>query len=358
MNAPCAMGAMGAITVRQADLAGGGECARIERFVAEQGGSVFHRPAWLAAIARGTGQRAHGLLAECRGQIAGWLPLTEVHSSLFGRALVSSGFGVGGGVLAPGPQAGALLLAAAQELAQRLACASVELRGWAGPDCAGGWRLRNDTHCGFQTGLLADDARRLASVPGKRRAELRKALAMDFSITVGRGPADLAAHYAVYAQCVHNLGTPVFPAGLFAAVIAGLDADILTVRHRGVPVASMLSLYHEGSVMPYWGGGTRRARALRANDRMYFELMRHGAQRGCTRFDFGRSKAGSGPWLYKRTWGVAPEPLVYASWSVPGAQPRDADPSSPRQQARIALWKKLPLALANRIGPPIARGLG
>jgi hypothetical protein len=141
-------------------------------------------------------------------------------------------------------------------------------------------------------------------------------------------------------------------------VLDGLDSDILTVRHRGVPVASVLSLYHGDTVLPYWGGGTQAARALRANDRMYFELMRHARAQGCERFDFGRSKTGSGAYHFKRNWGFEPQPLGYASWTMPGAPIRDADPTSSRHAARIALWRKLPLALANRLGPAIARGLG
>ena len=98
MNAPFAMSAE---RVRAADLRQPDEVARIEGFVAQAAGSVFHRPAWLQAIERGTRQRARGLVAEKGGAITGWLPLTEVHSPIFGRMLASSGFAVDGGVLAP-----------------------------------------------------------------------------------------------------------------------------------------------------------------------------------------------------------------------------------------------------------------
>src|SRR5690606_25450218 len=124
------------------------------------------------------------------------------------------------------------------------------------------------------------------SIPRKQRAEVRKGLAGDLQIDVGRDASDRAAHYAVYAESVRNLGTPVFPRSLFGAVLDafGDEADILTVRHEGRPVASVLSLYHRGAVMPYWGGGTRGARRLRANERMYFELMLHARRRGCRHF--------------------------------------------------------------------------
>src|SRR3546814_12689139 len=61
----------------------------------------LHRPAWLYAVAQGTGQRAHYLVArDLAGTVAGALPLIEIRSRLFGRIMVSSGFAVGGGILA------------------------------------------------------------------------------------------------------------------------------------------------------------------------------------------------------------------------------------------------------------------
>ncbi len=352
MNAPFAVAAE---RVRAVDLRQPDEAARIEGFVAEAGGSVFHRPAWLRAVEHGTGQRARGLAAEKGGALTGWLPLTEVHSPVFGRMLASSGFAVEGGALAAREATAVALCRAAEEYALRLSCPTIELRGGAAP---ADWALRTDSHCGFVQPLAADDEAQLLAIPRKQRAEVRKWLEQDLQVSVGTAAEDRAAHYAVYAESVRNLGTPVFPRGLFEAAIDGLDADILTVRHRGVPVASVLSLYHGEAVLPYWGGGTHAARALRANDRMYFELMRHARERGCRRFDFGRSKTGSGAYFFKKNWGFEPEPLGYSSWTAPGAEPRDADPTSARHAARIALWKALPLPLANRLGPAIARGLG
>jgi FemAB-related protein (PEP-CTERM system-associated) len=207
---------------------------------------------------------------------------------------------------------------------------------------------------------MADDEAQLTAIPRKQRAEVRKGLADDFTVTVGTSAEDRTAHYAVYAESVRNLGTPVFPRALFDAVLDafGDQADILTVHHHGAPVASVLSLYWRGAVMPYWGGGTRQARRLRANDRMYFELMLHARRRGCDRFDFGRSKTGSGAYHFKRNWGFSPEPLGYATWTALGAARRDADPTSTKHALQIALWQRLPLGVANMVGPWIARGLG
>ena len=159
---------------------------------------------------------------------------------------------------------------------------------------------------------------------------------------------------------MRNLGTPVFPARLFREVLQefGKSADILLVSHRGVAVAGVLSLYSNGAVYPYWGGGSAAARALRANDRLYFELMRHARERGCARFDFGRSKAGTGAAAFKKNWGFAGEPLAYHVRTADGAAPRVVNPMSPKYRMQVAAWKRLPLGIANRLGPWIAKGLG
>lgn len=347
--------------LRLADLADPNEAERIEAFVAgHPEGTVFQRPDWLLAVAEGTGNAALALVCERRGDLCAFLPLNEIHSPIFGRLLASSGFAVGGGVLALDDAASDAVISAAEELAQRLSCPSIELRGGAMPHDREGWEVQAESHCGFEWELAADDEAQLLAIPRKQRAEVRKSFDMDLTVDVGTACADRDAHYGVYAESVRNLGTPVFPRSLFDAVLDrfGGNADIMIVRHQGEPVASVLSLYHNGAVMPYWGGGTWEARRLRANDRMYYELMLHARARGCTRFDFGRSKTESGAYFFKKNWGFEPEPLTYASWTAPGGETRDANPNSAKHALQIAVWQRLPLGLANRFGPIIARGLG
>ena len=342
------------VAVRLADP---GDRPAIARFLANHPDTTaFHRYEWLDAVERATGHRTHILLSEQDARIRSVLPLHEAHSPLFGRALVSTGFAVGGGVVGDGDP---LLFAAAQELALRLNCPGVELRGGPLPADTD-WHIKQDSHAGFVNSLAADDDAQLLAIPRKQRAEVRRGLGYGMQIRIGSDDNARAIHYAVYAESVRNLGTPVYPKALFDAVLNGFgeDADILTVLHEDKPLASVLSLYHRGAVMPYWGGGVFAARTLRANDVMYYALMNHARARGCNRFDFGRSKCNTGAYHFKRNWGFAPQPLAYASWTAPGAPRRDADPTSDRHAARIALWKRLPLPIANVIGPMIARGLG
>ncbi len=339
------------VGVREADLRDPAECARIAAFVeVTPGATPFHLPAWSRAVQDGCGQRARYLVSETDRAIVGVLPLTEMRSPLFGRALVSTGFGVDGGVLGGAVEP---LAAGAWNLALRIGCPSVELRGGAAPN---GWDSDDGSYLGFARDLATDDDAELLAIPRKQRAEVRRALGFDLEIVTGNDRKLLAEHYRVYAESVRNLGTPVFPAKLFRSVTNAMDADILTVRHEGRAVASVLSLYFNGTVYPYWGGGTEAARGLRANDRMYFALMAHARARGCTRFDFGRSKTGTGAAAFKKNWGFTPEPRLYAKRSSGPA--REVNPLNPKYALMVRTWKKLPLWAATAAGPWISRGLG
>ena len=320
----------------------------------------FHSRAWCEAITRATGHQCHLVTArDANGALTGILPLHHVRSPLFGQALVGSGFAVDGGILADDPAVAATLAQGAAAMARSLGVPSVELRGGPLPE-GEGWAREEGVYAGFTRDLAAADDAELLAIPRKQRAEVRKALESGLTVTTGRDAAERRDHYRIYATSVRNLGTPVFPKALFDAVLDAFegDADILTVREDGRPVASVLSLTWRGTVMPYWGGGTADARRLRANELMYFALMRHAREKGCTRFDFGRSKVGTGPFAYKKNWGFEPQPLVYARWLASGERPRDTNPNSARYRLQVDLWKKLPLWAANRIGPLIARGLG
>jgi len=347
------------IIVRKADIHDPLELTRIDAWLMQRvDSSPFHRPHWVIAAAEGTGQEAFYLLAEnSAGDLIGVLPLHIIHSPIFGRALVSSGFSVGGGILSDSPTAAKRLADEAWKYAQCYSCPTLELRGGVLPK--GDWQKKEGAHSNFARLLSEDDESELLAIPRKQRAEVRKGLKNGLDIHIGHDQRDIDWHYDIYAESVRNLGTPVFPKSLIEGVFRafGEDADILTVCHNGDPVASVLSLYHKGAAMPYWGGGIWQARRLRANDIMYYELMNHARRRGCTHFDFGRSKTGSGAYAFKKNWGFEPESLSYAVRTADNEEARDVDPS-PKYKLQISLWQKLPLTVANKIGPWIAKGLG
>lgn len=348
------------LRVEALDPADARAAAEHDAFVRDRpDGTPFHLSAWARAIRRALGHRPHYLLARGPGGgVAGVLPLIHVRHPLFGRNLVSAGFAVYGGPLADGAPAHAALDSAAWALATRLGAKSLEYRNQA--RLRPGWASKSDVYATFKRAIEPTTDANLKAIPRKQRADVRKAIDGGLDVRIGSSPADLADHFAVYAASVRNLGTPVFPPALFRAVAAefGPDADVLTVRHEGRRVASVFSLHHGDAVLPYWGGGTAEAVPSRANLMMYWALIEHARARGRTLFDFGRSKVGTGPYAFKKNWGFEPSPLHYEFRLADGAAMPDLNPNSPKYRAMTRAWARLPLWLANRLGPPLARGLG
>lgn len=350
----------GSFSIRLIDLGEARAVAEVEHFLKGRADATpFHRPAWIKAVAAGNRQSASMLAAlDGAGAIAGLLPLNLIHSPLFGRALVSSGFAVDGGIVTDAAPVAEALAAEAVRLAERWCSPTVELRGGHAP--GEGWITKSDIYLGFERPVAETDEAELLAVPRKHRAELRRGLSNELEVAFGAEDRFRDVHYALYCRNVHNLGTPVFPRAMFEAVLDafGEDAEIVMVSKDGQPLTTVLTLYHGTKSMPYWHGADRDARVARSNEVAYYALMRRAHARGCTIFDFGRSKAGTGAAQWKKTWGFEGEPLAYYIHAAPGHEPRDINPLSPQYRRKIELWKALPRSVADRLGPFIARGLG
>lgn len=136
------------------------------------------------------------------------------------------------------------------------------------------------------------------------------------------------------------------------------DCEILTICASGKPVSSVLSFYFKDTVMPYYTGSLAEARALGSNDLMYWQLMRRGIENSKTRFDFGRSKVGTGPYAFKKNWGFEPLPIVHEFLLEDGQEMPNLSPANPKFDLMVKAWTHLPLPLANFIGPHIVRNIG
>jgi hypothetical protein len=75
-------------------------------------------------------------------------------------------------------------------------------------------------------------------------------------------------------------------------------------------------------------------------------------------FDFGRSKTDTGSYAFKKNWGFQPTPLAYLFHVAPGGRIPENNPLNPKYRLMIAAWKRLPLPVANAIGPHLVRGVG
>ena len=318
-------------------------------------GTFFHLSGWRAVIERAFRHRTHYLLAERDGAVAGVLPLAHLRSRLFGNTLVSVPFCVYGGPLASDAATSDALIGHALDLMRRTGASAIELR--MRQPAMSTWATRSDLYATFRKPISADPDANINAIPRKQRAMVRKGMRNGLRSHID---GDTTRLHRIYAESVRNLGTPVFPARYFQLLAEQFRAcsEILTVMDGERAIASVLSFYFRDEVLPYYGGGTAEARQRAANDFMYWEVMRHAAARGARLFDFGRSKVGTGSFDFKKFWGFTPEPLHYQYQLAPGSSIPDLNPLNPKYRLFIAAWKRLPLPLANRLGPMIVRGVG
>lgn len=317
--------------------------------------TFFHRAGWLKLIEQIFGHRGYFLYAQRDGVIEGVLPLAQVKSFLFGHALTGLPFAVYGGVAAASEEAAAALELEAQTIAKQIGAEHLELRNTV-PRHAD-WP-QQDLYVTFRKEILAEDEANMLAIPRKARAMVRKGIKNGL---VSQIDTDVNRFFALYADNTHRHGTPAMPKRYFAALLNqfGADAEVMTVTAPdGRPLSSVLSFYFRDEVLPYYAGDDESARDLAANDFKYWELMRRACARGLKLFDYGRSKQGTGSYSFKKNWGFEPTPLHYEYCLYKREAVPQNNPNNAKYQLLIKAWRRLPIGVANWLGPFIVRSLG
>lgn len=317
--------------------------------------TFFHRAGWQRVVGEVFGHATFFLYTETDGRIDGVLPLAQVKSRLFGHALTGLPFAVYGGVAATRPEAVAELEAEAQRIARELGAEHLELRNVQRRH--DDWPLQ-DLYVTFRKAILPEEEANMLAIPRKQRAMVRKGIKNGLASELDAG---VERFFALYADNVHRHGTPAMPKRWFQALrdTFGADCEVLTVVDaQGTPVSSVLSFYFRDEVLPYYAGDAVAARDLAANDFKYWELMRRACARGLKVFDYGRSKQGTGSYSFKKNWGFEPTPLHYEYQLYKREAVPQNNPNNAKYKLLIDTWRRMPIGLANWLGPHIVRSLG
>lgn len=315
-------------------------------------GSPFHTLAWRNAVTGALGYDAPYLIAKRGARIVGVLPLVHAKTRLFGNALISTAFSVGGGILADDEIAADDLAQAAIALGADRKVETLELRSTKA--AFDGWPTKAETYASYTAPLHADADERLKAIPRKKRADVRKGIKADYPVDTN---ASVDTFYELYARNLHALGTPVMPKKWYAALkdSFGDACEISAVIGPDGPTVALLSFYFKDTVYPYYVGANAAARKLHAFDHVYWTQMERAVARGCKTYDFGRSKIGTGAADYKKHWGFEGVPLEYQFHLFGDAQMPDLNPNNPKYARFVKIWQKLPFAATKVLGPIVAR---
>lgn len=320
------------------------------------GGTLYHLQAWRSIISSEFGVDTHYFCArDPGGKIVGVLPLVRLRSWLFGDFLVSLPYVNYGGSLAAGTDVDDALMEAACDLARQLCLSHIEFRDTRPRN--GNWPVRTDkVTMVMDLPSTADELRR--TLGAKIRAQIKRPEREGATVAVG-GAELTAAFYAVFSRNMRDLGTPVYRQSFFRRIRNALPgiAEFVVVSVGGTPAAAGLLLHHRGRSEIPWASSLRSMNHLGVNMLLYWECLRSSIQRGSTQFDFGRSTVGASTFRFKEQWGAKPRQLYWHYWLRDGGEVPNLSPSSPKYALAIRAWQRLPLPVANAVGPLIVRYL-
>lgn len=336
-------------------VAGSDDLPAWDRFVAgHPEATAYHRSVWQRIVHRVFRRETYYLSAWDGDEISGVLPLVRLKSIAFGDFLVSMPYVNYGGLLADDPATAEALLEECVRLAESLRVDHVELRHTV--DRAA-FQSRTDK---VSMRLdLGDSAEALWSGLGsKLRAQVRRPL-REGAGTVDGGAELLDAFYAVFSAKYRDLGVPVYPKRWFGTILEELgdDARLFVVRIGSKPVAASFVIRHRGVLEVPWASSLREADRFSVNMHLYWNMLEYAFALDCGTFDFGRSSAESGTYRFKKQWGAEPVQLYWHYWLKGAGELPQLNLDNARFRLAANIWRRMPVWMANQLGPQIVKNL-
>ena len=190
------------------------------------------------------------------------------------------------------------------------------------------------------------------------RAQIKRSQRESLEIDFG-GEELIDDFYAVYSRNMRDLGTPVYGVSFFGEIISRFSEDchIAVVRRNNKPVATGFLLGYQGTLEIPWASTLRAANRYSANMFLYWEILCFAIRNQYNYFDFGRSTVNAGTYNFKKQWGALEKQLYWHYWLQDAGDLPMINPSNPKYKLLISIWKRLPVAIANSIGPLVVKNL-
>tara|TARA_R110002074_G_scaffold336300_1_gene506760 strand:- start:6530 stop:7594 length:1065 start_codon:yes stop_codon:yes gene_type:complete len=338
--------------------------AEWNRFVSEAAdSSPYHRFEWMEAVEAAYGHKAYPLAVEEEGTILAVLPLVlmanPLNNPLKKRAsFVSLPFCDLGGMMGA-EQHQQLLRDTASGLAKRMNVQLLEIRHREREGLGFDFdRLSKDLD-GQKVSMLLEleptSEKQLAAFKPKLRSQIKKAIKNGCTTVVGNTPELVEDFYYVFSRNMLSLGSPVHSKALFHAICKayGDKAVVAVIYFEGEVTAGGIVLRNGHQAAIPWASSLAEYNRLAPNMLLYWELLSHCADAGIRFFDFGRSSFGEGTFRFKKQWGAQPYLLTWENWLDQSAS-LSGPPGRLRSMIESA-WRRLPLSLANFLGPLIRK---
>ena len=318
--------------------------------------TIYHLTDWMILINKTFGHNGYYLyVTDEHGSICGVLPLIHMNSRLFGSFLVSIPYFNYGGIVADSIEIETMLLDKAIDLAKQLGVKHLELR--EGKTREQIKHVRTDK-VNMILNLPDNIAEFEKSLGSKLRSQIKRSMREGFEVSQG-GIDRLDDFYKVFSENMRDLGTPVYSKTFFKELLHTFPSQtsIIILKLSGVPVSAAFLLGGHKKLEIPWASSLRKYNKFSPNMLLYWSVLQFAINEEYKQFDFGRSTIDSGTYKFKKQWGAMPLQLYWNYWLSKGVSMPKLNPDNPKYKLAINMWKKLPLVVANFIGPTIVKNL-
>ncbi len=320
---------------------------------------IHHRTEWRNIHQHSYGHNSIYLYARNNQQkIVGILPLVHIKSRLFGNQLVSMPFFQRGGAVADNPQIEQKLMQVAAKYGHKLDVDHIEYRDDIAHGCDTD-PLPVETHKVNMVLSLPETDRALWKTFGaKLRSQIRRAQREPTQVFIGRDEL-LDDFYRVYSHNMRDLGSPVQSKKFIKNILATFPQNswLIVIRYQQRPVATGCLLGSDNTLEIPLASTLRSVNPLSLNMLLYWEVLKFAIDKNFEQFDFGRSSKNGGTYRFKQQWGAKPMQLYWHYWLGKAGQPPSRNASNPKYATVINVWKHLPLAFTNILGPLIVKNI-
>ena len=192
-------------------------------------------------------------------------------------------------------------------------------------------------------------------IRAKNRNQVRRGLKWNPEIHIG-GIELITDFYRVFSESMRDLGTPVYSRYFFEAILEEFkdrsEIMIMKVPNLGVVSGGLLITCGNTMFHPY-AVTLKSALPLSLNNVFYWKLIERACEKKLRGFDMGRSHREQGTFTYKKNWSAQPVQLYYNYVLAQGARIPNHETSGIKFATSV--WKKLPLTIANKLGPNLIK---
>lgn len=318
----------------------------------------YHLTAWTTAVCNAYGFESINLIAEEHNHIVGIFPMSLLKIPLKQPTLVALPYCDIGNILADSISTQKALLESALSIAKNKNVSALDIRGEISQDVRA--RQNNPAQPGNNKVRmlldLPDSAEELLSgFKSKLRSQIKKA--EKNGLTFQLSEDNIEDFYSVFTLNMRDLGSPVHSKKWFIEIIKEYknSAKIGLVYHENKAIGAGIILRVGNKISIPWASTLREYNRLSPNMLLYWNLLEYAADHQCQTFDFGRSTPDEGTYKFKAQWGAAPHPLPWHT-ILPNGKSEQTKPASGNNRALAEkIWQKLPLSLANFLGPQIRK---